>query len=94
MIVADTVFLVVRTVERAYCVGCIYGWRQACLSAPRQVWGNVINCAAATRAVYLFIESALTGKALAWGKTDHVFPSEAALEYPNDPESTAAIAAS
>jgi adsorption protein B len=56
----------------------------------RQVWGNAINCAAASRAMYLFVESAFTGKALAWGKTDHVFPSEAVLAYVTKRESTTA----
>jgi adsorption protein B len=90
MIVADTAFLVVRLLERAYCVGRVYGWPQACLSVPRQFWGNVINCAAASRALYLFLESRLTGKTLAWGKTDHVFPSDAVLAYVTTRESTTA----
>jgi adsorption protein B len=90
LIIADTAFLAVRLLERAYCVGRVYGWLQACLSVPRQVWGNVINCSAASRAVYLFVESAFTGKALAWGKTDHVFPSEAVLGCVTKRESAAA----
>jgi bacteriophage N4 adsorption protein B len=90
LIIVDTAFLVVRVLERAYCVGRVYGWLQACLSVPRQVWGNVINCAAASRALYLFVESAFTGKALAWGKTDHVFPSEAVLAYVTKRETTTA----
>jgi adsorption protein B len=89
-IIVDTAFLVVRLLERAYCVGRIYGSLQACLSVPRQIWGNVINCAAASRALYLFVQSALTGKALSWGKTDHVFPGEAVLSYVIKPESTTA----
>jgi adsorption protein B len=93
MILVDTAFLVVRVLERAYCVGQVYGWAQACLSVPRQVWGNVINCAAASRALYLFSESAFTGKALAWGKTDHVFPSEAVLAYVTKRETTTASTA-
>jgi adsorption protein B len=92
MIVADTLFFALRIVERAYCVGHLYGWFEASLSVPRQVWGNVINCAAASRALYLFIESALTGKELAWGKTDHVFPSEATLGYPPKPKETISVA--
>jgi adsorption protein B len=90
LIIVDTAFLLVRVLERAYCVGRVYGWLQACLSVPRQVWGNVINCAAASRALYLFVESAFTGKALAWGKTDHVFPSEAVLAYVTKRETTTA----
>jgi adsorption protein B len=88
MIIADTAFLIVRVLERAYCVGRVYGWLEACLSVSRQIWGNVINCAAASRALYLFVESAFTGKALAWGKTDHVFPSEAVLAYVTKRETT------
>jgi hypothetical protein len=40
--------------------------------------------------VYLFVESAFTGKALAWGKTDHVFPSEAVLGCVTKRETAAA----
>jgi hypothetical protein len=50
----------------------------------------VINCAAASRALYLFVQSALTGKALSWGKTDHIFPGEAVLSYVIKRESTTA----
>ncbi len=79
VILADTFFLVVRLFQRAYHVLRIYGWPQALLSIPRQVWGNVINFAASGRAVYLFSRFLLTGQLMPWDKTAHVFPSEAEL---------------
>ncbi len=68
-------FLCNRLWHRAVFVGWLYGWEQAVLSAPRMVWGNFINFFACLRASRLFILHSLTGKSLAWDKTDHVFPS-------------------
>lgn len=79
LILADTFFLVVRWFQRVYHVRRFYGWGQALLSIPRQVWGNVINSAASARAVYTFLCSLLTGKKITWDKTAHVFPSESEL---------------
>ncbi len=79
LVLLNAFFLSVRLLQRAICVGRLYGWRQALLSAPRQVWGNFVNFAAAGRAVYLFSRSLLTGKLIAWDKTAHVFPSEEEL---------------
>jgi adsorption protein B len=78
-ILANTFFLVVRLFQRALCVGRIYGWGQALLSMPRQVWGNVINFAAVCRAFALFGRSLVTGQRIAWDKTAHEFPSEAQM---------------
>ena len=54
LILATTFFMLVRLVERFFCVCQFYGWFQAFLSIPRFVWGNIINFAATTRALYLF----------------------------------------
>jgi adsorption protein B len=79
VIVIDTFFMFERFFWRAYCVQRIYGWRQAVLSVPRQVWGNVIGFASVTRAFYLFARSRFTGRLITWEKTEHEFPSEKEL---------------
>ncbi len=79
LILVDTFFLLFRFVERAFWVQRIYGWAQAALSIPRLVWGNAINVAATSRALYAFARSKLTGKLIQWDKTDHVYPSEEVL---------------
>jgi adsorption protein B len=80
LIVVDTVFLGVRLFARALSVYCCYDTSQALLAIPRQVWGNFINFGAALRALWLFTASAVTGKPIAWGKTDHTFPTDSEIQ--------------
>ena len=65
---------------RSFCrllyVYFVYGFGEALLSFPRLIWGNVINFAATMRAFRLYARYLLTGKVIAWDKTDHVYPSE------------------
>jgi adsorption protein B len=79
LVLANGIFLAWRLFHRALCVGRIYGGRQALLSIPRQVWGNVVNFAAASRALRLFGRYLVTGKLITWDKTAHVYPSEEEL---------------
>jgi len=79
LLLVNTLLLALRLCQRAYFVQRLYGWRQALLSMPRQVWGNVVNFAAAARALYLFGRYLATGKLIAWDKTAHVYPSEEQL---------------
>ncbi len=79
LILIDIFFLFFRFVQRAFWVQRIYGWAQAVLSFPRLVWGNAINVAATSRALYFWIRSKQTGKPIEWDKTDHVYPSEELL---------------
>lgn len=79
LVLIDTFFLLFRFVERAFWVQRIYGWAQALLSAPRLVWGNVINIAATIRALTQWLKARMTGKLVQWDKTDHAFPSEEVL---------------
>jgi adsorption protein B len=76
LILADTFFMFVRIFERFLCVRHFYSWGQAFFSIPRFVWGNIINFAATSRAIYLFAKYLVTGKLIAWDKTDHVLPTE------------------
>ena len=79
MIMTNFCLVIERVVMRMYCVRHLYGWQQAFLSVFRMIWGNIINFAATCRAIKLYARYLRTGKLIAWDKTVHVFPSEAAL---------------
>jgi adsorption protein B len=49
------------------------------MSLPRMVVGNFINCLAVARAWKMYLAYLFRGKALAWDKTMHEFPSGAQL---------------
>lgn len=75
LLAANAFLLVNRSLQRAAAVLAVYGPAQALMSVPRQVWGNVINCAAGIRALVLFCRHLVTGHPLAWDKTAHAFPT-------------------
>lgn len=79
LILASTFFLFVRIAQRFHSVLHVYGPAQAALSIPRLVWGNFINFFATMRAIRFFLSSKVTGKSIAWDKTDHVYPTESEL---------------
>ncbi len=79
VILADTVLMVHRLVQRFVAVARISGWRQAFLSIPRSVVGNAINFAATVMAAAQFFSAERSGKRVEWNKTAHVFPSAAEL---------------
>jgi adsorption protein B len=79
VIIANACLLLWRIAWRAFCVQRLYGPRQALLSLPRMVWGNLINFFATCRAIRLYVNYLKTGKPIGWDKTAHVFPDEAAL---------------
>ncbi len=57
----------------------IYGWKFASLVPVRVLLGNAINALATVSAIYGFARSKWTGEPLAWVKTDHAYPTRAAL---------------
>jgi len=75
VILADTFLMVHRLIERAVAVREVSGWKQALLSVPRAVIGNVINFCATAVALKQFLSAAHTGKRVAWEKTAHAFPT-------------------
>lgn len=79
VIMIDGILLINRCLQRAVCIVRVSCWKQAALSLPRIVWGNVINFLAVARAAYLFALTNLTGRKLVWAKTSHAFPTEAQL---------------
>lgn len=68
-----------RVGMRMFYVWRVYNFWQALLSVPRLVWGNTINFLATMRAFRLYFRYLVTGKVIAWDKTEHVYPSEAEL---------------
>ena len=69
------VALLLRVVQRVYFVTILYGWEQGLMSMPRMIVANVLNFMAVTRAWNIFLTYLLMGKAIAWDKTMHDFPS-------------------
>jgi adsorption protein B len=65
-----------RAFSRAYFVNKLYGWEHAIMSVPRMVVGNFINFMAVARAWRMFMAYLFKGRAMAWDKTMHDFPSE------------------
>ena len=64
---------------RACLSGRVYGARFALGVPIRVIWGNWINCFATICAYYRFFDASLRGRPLVWLKTDHAYPSRAAL---------------
>jgi bacteriophage N4 adsorption protein B len=64
---------------RAFCSARIYGWRFATAVPIRAIWGNWINCFATVMAYYRYFSAVARGRPLVWLKTEHAYPSRAAL---------------
>jgi adsorption protein B len=75
LMLATLALLVHRLLLRVYCVYRLYGPWQAALSAPRMLWGNVVNFGATVRAIRIYLRFLRTGKAITWDKTGHSFPA-------------------
>ncbi|KKW92980.1 glycosyltransferase family protein [Sphingobium chungbukense] len=71
-------FMTWRMATRAIFAGMSYGWAFGLGAIPRTIIANIIAMMAARRAMFLYLQS-LTGKPLAWDKTQHRFPD---LEVP------------
>lgn len=69
------VFFFNRIGHRAYFVSKEHGWVQGILSIPRIVVSSFINLFAVTRAWKIFITHLITGKKIAWDKTQHFYPN-------------------
>lgn len=64
---------------RAVASAAIYGWKFALGVPLRTLWGNLINCLATLCAYRDYLGAKLRGRPLVWVKTEHAFPSRAAL---------------
>lgn len=73
-------FQMERIVTRSFCCARIYGWGFACGTPLRVLWANVINTFATAHAIQRFFHARFTKTPLVWLKTEHAFPTMAALE--------------
>jgi adsorption protein B len=80
VIIADTVLMAERWLQRFVAVKSISSTMQALLSIIRLPVGNVINFWATMVAVKQFLVAELTGKRPGWDKTSHAFPNAAQLQ--------------
>ena len=69
----------VRIGVRAGCVARIYGWRFAAGVPLRILWANWINFLATACAALRYARARWRGEPLVWLKTEHAYPSRAAL---------------
>ena len=65
---------------RATCSASVYGWGFALWSPVRSIIGNLVNSMASVGAVNRFLRSIWLGEPLVWLKTEHAYPSMAALQ--------------
>ncbi|RME66109.1 MAG: hypothetical protein D6782_05005, partial [Alphaproteobacteria bacterium] len=75
LLTANLFFLTNRVFQRMLCVGRLYGLGQALLSVPRLAVANVVNFAAALRAIRLYCRARRQGRPLRWDKTAHEMPA-------------------
>jgi adsorption protein B len=68
-----------RLLNRLVAVWRIYGPLQALLSVPRLLYGNLLNFCATVKAIHRYVQSRVSGRVPAWGKTAHAYPTEAQL---------------
>jgi bacteriophage N4 adsorption protein B len=71
--------LALRTGVRMACVSRVYGIRFALGVPLRAIYANALNSAATFQALARYSVARLQGHPLKWLKTDHVYPSRAAL---------------
>lgn len=89
-------FLLLRLFHRVYFTTSIYGAAHGALSIPRLFVSNLINYFAVSRAIGVYVDSAITGRKIVWDKTVHTFPTShgavvaPAQPAPSDPIQTAA----
>jgi bacteriophage N4 adsorption protein B len=75
IVFADTLLMLWRILQRYASVRRVYGHAAALLSIPRLAVGNVINFAAAVRAIGQALSYGLRGRRIPWEKTVHVYPA-------------------
>jgi hypothetical protein len=64
---------------RAGCTARIYGLRFACGVPVRAMLGNWLNCLATAQALWRYFLAKARRRPLVWLKTEHMYPSRAAL---------------
>jgi len=78
---------------RMYCSARIYGWRFAAVAPFRTLPGNLLNSLATAAAAARFFRARARREPLVWLKTDHAYPSVAALQQHKRPLTDILLAA-
>jgi adsorption protein B len=78
-LVAGLALQTVHTAIRSFCSARIYGWLFACCVPIRVIFGNWMNCAATSLAIWTYTNARLHHRPLRWAKTEHAYPSRATL---------------
>ena len=77
LIIAVTLIMLERMLQRMIALKRVYGWIPAFLSIPRAFYGNLLNMHSLIRAYQVYHstpKSDASSKQPAWDKTDHQFP--------------------
>jgi adsorption protein B len=85
VLAATALLAAIHMGARAWASGRIYGWRFALGTPVRVPLANVLNTAASVSAAYRFARARVLGQPLKWVKTEHSYPSMAALSGHNRP---------
>jgi adsorption protein B len=80
LLAVNSVLLLWRVGVRFGFVTAAHGWREGVRSVPRMVTANIVAMMAARRAVARYVAMLRTGRAAAWDKTAHNFPSQIPAE--------------
>ena len=75
LIYLNAISLLIRCTHRVYFTTVLYGWEHGLMSLPRMVVSNFVNFMAVARAWRLYLSYLFRGRALAWDKTMHDFPT-------------------
>jgi len=79
IITINLLFLINRLLHRALFVWRAHGIHQVALSPVRAVVGNIVAFLAFLRAERLYIVNLFTSRPVAWDKTQHYYPTAAAI---------------
>lgn len=79
IIVICTVIMIERLIQRGIAVYRVYGLIPALLSAPRAIYGNIVNMHALLRAYQQFFFHSRKKGGIRWEKTEHTFPTTSQL---------------
>ena len=64
----------IQVALRTWCSARIYRWPFAAAAPLRIGWGNVVNFVATTEALRQFAAARFQRRAMAWRKTEHIYP--------------------
>ena len=80
LIYLNALSLINRCAHRIYFTTILYGWKHGLMSLPRMVVSNFVSFMAVARAWRSFLGYLFLGQTLGWDKTQHAFPTGAALQ--------------